>query len=35
MTQEAQSPHGEFWKHLLPGWQHTENTATPYPDSDN
>ena len=35
MLEEQESEHYEFWQHLLPGWQHTETTATPYPDKDN
>lgn len=35
MEQEAHSPHAEFWRHLQPGWQHTEDHAEPYPDLDN
>lgn len=25
----------DFWLHLLPGWQHTEQHAEPFPDRDN
>ena len=35
MRTERGNEHYEFWQHLLPGWQHTEATNTPYPDSDN
>lgn len=35
MQQEAGNKHIAFWKHLLPGWQHTENNNAPYPDKDN
>lgn len=35
MQEEQKSEHYEFWLHLLPGWQHTETTGTPYPDKDN
>jgi hypothetical protein len=35
MQEEQASEHYEFWQHLLPGWQHTEATGTPYPDKDN
>lgn len=34
MQEEAESPHAEFWQHLLPGWQHTEDSHSPYPDTD-
>lgn len=29
------SPHYSFWLHLLPGWQHTERSHSPWPDEDN
>ena len=35
MLKERESEHFEFWQHLLPGWQHTETSCSPYPDSDN
>ena len=35
MLKEQESEHLEFWQHLLPGWQHTETSCSPYPDSDN
>lgn len=35
MQQEADNRHIDFWNHLLPGWQHTENNNAPYPDKDN
>ena len=35
MQEEQENEHYAFWQHLLPGWQHTETTATPYPDKDN
>lgn len=35
MEEEADNPHLPFWQHLLPGWQHTEKSAEPYPDEDN
>lgn len=35
MLKEQESEHFEFWQHLLPGWQHTETSCSPYPDSDN
>ena len=35
MRTEQGNEHFEFWQHLLPGWQHTEATNSPYPDSDN
>lgn len=35
MLKERDSEHFEFWQHLLPGWQHTETSCSPYPDSDN
>ena len=35
MLEEQGSEHFEFWQHLLPGWQHTETSCSPYPDSDN
>lgn len=35
MRKESTSTHYSFWQHLLPGWQHTEATGTPYPDKDN
>lgn len=35
MDAEKESRHYDFWQHLLPGWQHTEATGTPYPDQDN
>ena len=35
MQEEQENEHYEFWQHLLPGWQHTEATSTPYPDKDN
>ena len=35
MAAEKESRHYDFWQHLLPGWQHTEATGTPYPDKDN
>ena len=35
MLKEQESEHLEFWQHLLPGWQHTETSSSPYPDSDN
>ena len=35
MQKEQENEHYAFWQHLLPGWQHTETTATPYPDKDN
>lgn len=35
MLKEQESEHLDFWQHLLPGWQHTEATSSPYPDSDN
>lgn len=35
MLKEQKSEHFEFWQHLLPGWQHTETSCSPYPDSDN
>ena len=34
MAEEAQNKHYEFWQHLLPGWQYTEQHAAPYPDND-
>lgn len=34
MAAEAQNKHYEFWQHLLPGWQYTEQHAAPYPDND-
>lgn len=35
MLKEQESEHLDFWQHLLPGWQHTETSCSPYPDSDN
>ena len=35
MLKEQESEHFDFWQHLLPGWQHTETSCSPYPDSDN
>lgn len=35
MQEEQENEHHDFWQHLLPGWQHTEATGTPYPDKDN
>lgn len=35
MAEEAQNKHYEFWQHLLPGWQYTEQHAAPYPDNDS
>lgn len=35
MLKERESEHFDFWQHLLPGWQHTETSCSPYPDSDN
>lgn len=32
---ELDSPHHEFWQHLLPGWQHTEARHEPWPDADS
>ena len=31
MMEEATSPHYDFWKRLLPGWQHTEQCNEPAP----
>lgn len=35
MAEEQESPHFDFWQHLLPGWTYTEQSSAPYPDSDN
>lgn len=35
MLKEQESEHFDFWQHLRPGWQHTETSCSPYPDSDN
>ena len=35
MAKEQDSPHAEFWQHLLPGWEHTEKKQAPYPDTDH
>ena len=35
MQQEATHCHADFWRHLQPGWQHTEAHHQPWPDSDN
>ena len=35
MAAERQSPHYIFWQHILPGWNHTETTHTPYDDTDS
>ena len=34
MKAEADSPHAEHWKHLLPGWQYTQLNDAPYPNRD-
>lgn len=35
MQEEASHQHFEFWQHLLPGWQYTEQHKAPYEDSDS
>lgn len=35
MKEEASHQHFEFWQHLLPGWQYTEQHKAPYEDSDS
>lgn len=35
MREEASHQHFEFWQHLLPGWQYTEQHKAPYEDSDS
>lgn len=35
MAEEAFSEHIEFWQHLLPGWEYTEEHGAPYDDSDS
>lgn len=35
MAAERQSPHYIFWQHILPGWNHSETTHTPYDDTDS
>lgn len=35
MEAEKENKHYEFWQHLLPGWKHTEENQTPYPDTDS
>lgn len=34
MENERSHAQHSFWQHLLPGWQHTETTQEPYPDTD-
>lgn len=35
MAEEAFSEHHEFWRHLQPGWEYTEQHGAPYDDSDS
>lgn len=35
MQEEKGSKHMEFWQHLLPGWQYTEEHQAPYDDTDS
>ncbi|MDO5471790.1 MAG: 2-dehydro-3-deoxyphosphooctonate aldolase [Akkermansia sp.] len=35
MQEEVSHQHFEFWQHLLPGWQYTEQHKAPYEDSDS
>ncbi len=35
MAAESRSIHYPFWQHILPGWNHTETTHTPYDDTDS
>ena len=35
MQQEKDHPHYDFWQHLYPGWQHTEERHEPWADADN
>ncbi len=35
MAAESRSIHSPFWQHILPGWNHTETTHTPYDDTDS
>lgn len=35
MNKEKKNIHYPFWKHLLPGWKHTEKRHEPYRDSDS
>lgn len=34
MEEEVDNEHYEFWQHLLPGYQYTEDQEAPYPDTD-
>lgn len=35
MKEQEESPHYEFWQHLLPGYIYTETHQAPYPDKDS
>lgn len=34
MEEEKDNKHYDFWLHLLPGWNYTEENKAPYPDND-
>ena len=35
MNEERENKHYDFWQHLLPGWEYTEQQQAPYDDTDS